>query len=285
MKLQHDIKLFDNSEPISAIYVKEKFERADTAISIYDKYKISILLSDGLSVVTNNKVIPTYKGSILFFRPDELHFGRFFQTSVYSYLDFFIPLTFFDNFATSKNITYFFNDTSENRINCINFKNEHKKEVYNIAVNIIDILKTNTSENDIRLFSNFLQIVLKCNDFYQSEKTSASSAPIPTIVHQTMQCISENFCESLSLENLATQANCSVAYLSRTFKKHTQMTVYEYITNTRIANAQNLLNEGLSVTEVCFSCGFNDCSNFINKFKKITGTTPLKFQQQNTKNV
>ena len=48
-----------------------------------------------------------------------------------------------------------------------------------------------------------------------------------------------------------------------------------YAVNPRIcppldyrSNAQIMLKENMSVTEVCFACGFDDCSNFIRTFKK-----------------
>lgn len=31
--------------------------------------------------------------------------------------------------------------------------------------------------------------------------------------------------------------------------------------------------------KACFSSGFNDCSNFINKFKRVTNETPSEFKK------
>lgn len=103
---------------------------------------------------------------------------------------------------------------------------------------------------------------------------------MPEIITRVMYFISEHYSEKISLTELAKISNCSVTYLSRIFKQSTGMTLYNYITSVRVSNAQTLLRENLSVTEVCFLCGFNDCSNFINTFKKITGKTPSKFQNK-----
>ena len=104
MKTEKDIKLFNDNELISVAYTKENFETTDTDIAVYDKYKISILLSDGLNAVVGDKVISSGKNSVLFFRPDELHFGRVSRAGVHSYLDFLIPLSFFEKFYNGSEI-------------------------------------------------------------------------------------------------------------------------------------------------------------------------------------
>ena len=43
--------------------------------------------------------------------------------------------------------------------------------------------------------------------------------------------------------------------------------------------AAKLLLEGKSVTEVCGSSGFPDCSRFISVFKNKFGQTPLQYQK------
>ena len=66
----------------------------------------------------------------------------------------------------------------------------------------------------------------------------------------------------------------SEAQLYRLFKKETDMTVKEYITLRRIAEAKKLLRMGCSVKEAGFNSGFNDYQNFIKAFKKVEGYPP-----------
>ena len=279
MKIEKDIKLFDDDELFSVAYTKENFETTDTAIAVYDKYKISILLSEGLNAVVGDKVIKSGKNSVVFFRPDELHFGRVSRAGVHSYLDFLIPLSFFEKFCKGSEIIKFITDKSENRVNYIVFDMPHQKIIYETAIDTIEILKSNDKNSDMKIFSLMLRIILLCSDFYEKQKYNPIDFQMPDIVTGTMMYISENYKDKLSLEKLASRANCSVTYLSRIFKQYVGITIYNYIIATRIGNAQIMLNEDVSVTEVCFACGFDDCSNFIRTFKKITGKTPLQFQK------
>ena len=176
-------------------------------------------------------------------------------------------------------IIKFITDKSENRVNYIVFDMPHQKIIFETAIDTIEILKSNDKNSDMKIFSLMLRIILLCSDFYEKQKYNPIDFQMPDIVTGTMVYISENYKDKLSLEKLASRANCSVTYLSRIFKQYVGITIYNYIIATRIGNAQIMLNEDVSVTEVCFACGFDDCSNFIRTFKKITGKTPLQFQK------
>ena len=155
----------------------------------------------------------------------------------------------------------------------------HQKIIFETAIDTIEILKSNDKNSDMKIFSLMLRIILLCSKKNKKQKYNPIDFQMPDIVTGTMMYISENYKDKLSLEKLASMANCSVTYLSRIFKQYVGMTIYNYIIATRIGNAQIMLNEDVSVTEVCFACGFDDCSNFIRTFKKITGKTPLQFQK------
>ena len=133
MKIQKDIAFFDEKLQISVIYTNGNFRAGDTEVAIYSECKISILMTDGIKAVINNSIIGGNKGDILFFRPDELHFGRFLKSGSYAYLDIFIPLTFFECFTNDTSVINFLTDNSTNRRNCIHFDAE-KQNVINKIV-------------------------------------------------------------------------------------------------------------------------------------------------------
>ena len=279
MKLQKDIAFFDKKMQISVVYTNGNFKAGDTEVAIYSKYKISILMTDGINAVISNSIIGGNRGDILFFRPDELHFGRFLKSGNYAYLDIFIPLTFFECFTNDTSVINFLTDNSTNRRNCIHFDAEKQNVINKIVSEIIEYIKNDDKSNDMKLFSFILQIILLCNDFYDAETLKPVNYKMPDMVLNTMRFISENYNQKLSMKEIACMSHCSVTYLSRIFKQYVGMTVYDYITTIRIAKAQIMLREGKSVTEACFSSGFNDCSNFINKFKRATNETPSEFKK------
>lgn len=57
-------------------------------------------------------------------------------------------------------------------------------------------------------------------------------------------------------------------------------TPHQYLTRVRIENAKLLLQNGHSVTDVCFSVGFDGFSSFTHLFKRFTKLTPSAYQLQ-----
>ena len=105
------------------------------------------------------------------------------------------------------------------------------------------------------------------------------------IVHKISDYINVHYSEELWLEKLSRIFSISESYLSRKFKSVTGVGINEYITFVRIMNAEQLLREGgHSITEVAERCGFNDSNYFSSVFKKIKGTTPLKFSKMASDN-
>lgn len=98
------------------------------------------------------------------------------------------------------------------------------------------------------------------------------------LMHAVAEYIKENYSQDLSLMALSRRFAVSESCLSRRFKAVCGIGLNEYITNVRIHNAEQLLMENLfSVTQVAERCGFNDSNYFATVFKKMKGTTPLKY--------
>lgn len=93
--------------------------------------------------------------------------------------------------------------------------------------------------------------------------------------------IEENYHSKIYISDLAGQVNLNEQYFCRLFKKAIGHSPIEYINAYRIRQAKRLLEEtDLQVTEVCLECGFNNLGNFIQEFRKRTGTTPLQYKKR-----
>jgi AraC-like DNA-binding protein len=83
------------------------------------------------------------------------------------------------------------------------------------------------------------------------------------------------------LEEVAKIANMSTTAFCRYFKSHTNKTYTQFLNEVKIGNACKLLIDNeLSISQVCYETGFNNIPHFNNQFKKIIGHSPSQYRYQ-----
>ena len=93
--------------------------------------------------------------------------------------------------------------------------------------------------------------------------------------------VKSNFTEEIKLEEIADMVSMTVPSFCRYFKKITNKTFTQFVNECRLVHASKLLAEQpLSITEVCFECGFNNFSHFNKSFKTFTGQNPSQYRKQ-----
>jgi AraC-like DNA-binding protein len=102
---------------------------------------------------------------------------------------------------------------------------------------------------------------------------------IDKVVH-AKEFIKLHFAANIGLREIAGEAFYSKFHFIRIFKSCYGRTPYQYLTSVRIENAKKLLLNNISVTDTCFSVGFDSVTYFTGLFKKITGSTPALFQKK-----
>ena len=101
------------------------------------------------------------------------------------------------------------------------------------------------------------------------------SGPIPLVISNAMDYISEHFGEDLTVENLAKVCSVSENHLRRLFASYMKMGVLEYIHFVRVCKACQMLREtDDSIADISYRCGFSTISTFNRNFKRITGQNP-----------
>ena len=61
----------------------------------------------------------------------------------------------------------------------------------------------------------------------------------------------------------------------------TGKTPIEYLKDYRVERAaRKLLGSDMPITQIAYTCGFNDLSYFIKTFKKIKGCTPKNYRKR-----
>ena len=101
----------------------------------------------------------------------------------------------------------------------------------------------------------------------------ASTRRSPSSAHNLTQPFSE--------ADLAAIAGQSTSAFSRAFRRHTGMSLVQYVKRLRINLACQILmsDEQAPITDICFEVGFNNLSNFNRQFLAEKGMTPSRFRR------
>lgn len=101
-----------------------------------------------------------------------------------------------------------------------------------------------------------------------------------SIAKQALIYIQKNFRSEITLNSIANYLHTSANYLSSSFHKSFNKTVVAYINDMRLNYAANMLktDTNISITDVCFECGYKTYSHFLRDFNKKFGISPKKYQ-------
>jgi AraC-like DNA-binding protein len=92
--------------------------------------------------------------------------------------------------------------------------------------------------------------------------------------------IDRNYQENIDAGEIADEACYSKFHFIRTFKSIYGKTPHQYLIAVRIEKAKELLEVESSVTDACFSVGFDSLGSFVTLFKRRIGLTPSEYRRR-----
>ncbi len=160
------------------------------------------------------------------------------------------------------------------------FKPETKKVV---GPKIENLINYNGFERIVKLLEILNELALSEDytllnvDGYAFETKPQDSDKIDTIY----KYINNNFKNHISLEEIADEVSMTVPAFCRYFKKATSKTFTKLVNEFRVVHATKLLSESqMTITDICFECGFNNFSHFNKLFKEFTGKSASAYRNK-----
>ena len=126
--------------------------------------------------------------------------------------------------------------------------------------------------------SQLVEIIALLSRWYSSidQKDLADTRRIA----KSLLWIEHNSEENLSIPDLCRISGLSRRQFFRVFKACTDQTPAEYLLNIRLRKAEELLRDPtMNITDVSFSCGFNDSNHFCRVFKAFSGFSPRDYKK------
>ena len=99
------------------------------------------------------------------------------------------------------------------------------------------------------------------------------------LVNRVRELLAAQYDQNVSLTSVAGQVGTSPYHLSRVFRHKTGSTVFQYLTQLRLRNAmQRLQQDSDDLAAIGVAMGFSDHSHFSKQFRKTFHTSPSRFR-------
>lgn len=106
-------------------------------------------------------------------------------------------------------------------------------------------------------------------------------ADTPSYISEITLWMDKHYANKLSLAELAAKHSVSKYHLAKQFKRYTGFSPNEYLINTRITRAKELLKySDLPIAEIAAQIGVDNVSHFISLFKDRVDQTPLVYRKK-----
>ncbi|MEK5029347.1 response regulator [Paenibacillus sp. FSL M7-1046] len=136
------------------------------------------------------------------------------------------------------------------------------------------VMRQETIQDLLRYTESYLRHVC---DFVEAKRSGKSSE----VIERVRRLIGERYADNLTIADIAAGVYLSPTYVRLLYKQETGETVFEYLTKVRIEKAKMLLRDPQNkFYEVCYAVGYTDPSHFSKLFKKMTGSTPSAYREQ-----
>jgi AraC-like DNA-binding protein len=239
------------------------------------------------SSVIDGKIFHGKGPMIIVVAPYCMHFTYYTDKNIQGkkYIAFFIGENYLDSF---KNDLVPFRSILGDQKACIFDMTGHEEELKGVAKHITDELaksnypfkrgKTVQASVTQKLYFGVLVNMIK--EFEKGTVVETVAAG-KNYISDVIMYIVHNLNTHLTTPDIAERFFVSRDKLNRDFKKYVQMSIRNFIMESRMNLAKSLLVENkMNICEIATSCGFENEKYFYSFFKKNTGLTPKEYSKK-----
>ena len=149
--------------------------------------------------------------------------------------------------------------------------NFEKLSPFKLFIEVLEIFQKLSKSKDFKLLHDQPYV----NQYSQKEQQR---------LRNIYAFIDKNFHRKIELSEVAKLSNMTKEAFCRYFKKVTGNTFTEFLNQYRISQSKRVLMTGKTVSDACYSSGFESLSYFNRIFKKMTRENPSTFRKRYLKN-
>lgn len=236
----------------------------------HDFNKLIIFIKGNVTYCVEGKSYELKPYDIVLVNSGELHKPVIHDDSEYERIIIYISPGFINNYKTEDyDLNYCFDKAKSEKSNVLRVNLAQKSKLYQVLKELEHSF--NEEEYASELYHNllFLEFMIHLNrmalsdninyivDNYSNDK-----------IRQIIDYIHAHLKEDLNIDSIANALYINKHYLMHLFKSETGYTIGNYITSKRLILAKEMIQNGVSVTQACYECGYRNYSSFFRAYKK-----------------
>lgn len=244
----------------------------------HTEFELIRIVEGNFKITVNEEKINAQKGDCLFIGGGTLHAG-IPDACIYECLVF--DLTAFSKY--NSRVRKMIQDIIDQKISVFCHFSKKERQVCRVIDTVFEAMQRKPFGYELTVFGQlyyFFGLVYQKKLYKEDLKQARRDHKRIMHLKKVLELIESSYDKALSLKDLSRACHMSPKYFCRFFYEMTHKTPIDYLNHHRIEHASyQLLTGENSVTEIAYSCGFNDLSYFIKTFKKYKGVTPGKYKQ------
>lgn len=278
MKYEYQTIGYDNNLPARIEYLEKRSSEFRSEPHWHKEIEILYVLEGELSVTKYNVSTAIKSGDIFLINSGEIHSINADSGGEVKAVRVYLSYDFAKKFDDALDMIYFKPDSGTKA-------EAQLKEMVNLLANAKQ--QADEDFSTIKQYALIMEVYhilfTSCRrkkqiSLYGNCKVGFRNAKI------VMEYAEEHYRENLTTANMAALVGLSPTYFSNYFKKTTGAGFAAFLNSVRLRHAlEDLISNGLSVTEAAENNGFTDAGAFVNVCKRSYGVTPLQFKKQQLK--
>ena len=258
----------------------------------HEHYEMCLLIRGDVSYLSNDRKVPLAPGGLRIYAPGVLHTTKLDHETRYDrYILYFSKKAFpvpstgsaaaGGTPAPDEALSPLLSFLQDHEICDLKVPPELEDQVYGLLSQLERALQTGGADVYYLAMSLLYRFFGLLNR--HAVVTSERGSRIPENAVKVKRYIDENFRTINTTGDVAAHFFYTREYVARLFKEHYNTNLPDYVSRLKVQESKELLEQGMSVTEVCYASGFRNMSTFTETFKKRTHMTPSAYRREYNK--
>jgi len=262
-------KLWKPIEHEGVILSKTVFNNSGFDKHIHEEFAIGVISQGEMNGFIDGTTKSINKKSIMTINPDTAHSNNAYNQNMYSQSAVNVHPSFLstllkENFGSKQ--VYFKTGLLDNEslsnefISLMSFFENNELTIIDYECRLVEVINK----------------ILLANTCVQEQKSLSKH---DMAINKAKEFMQDNISMNITLDDIAKELDLSKFHFLRLFKKQTHFSPHVYLMLVRLERAKSLLQEGKSIVDTTYTCGFADQSHLNKHFNAYVGLTPKTYQK------